>query len=366
MMLLPLALAAAAILLPATASATTAATPPTPPTSAATASASSRDITKILNAERSAHASGSGLHPFATTGGSSSFTPLPDVYPVGKTGGFAVDVVHGVAARYPSPAMNHRNLPIEIWYPAASGRISSSDTFWATARGGHFPLIVFAAGYNSNPDTYQPFLHALAAQGYIVAAPVFPIEASIAGAAPAGRSNTEMLNQMWDMSTVISQMINYARQPGNFLGAAMSQTQIGVIGHSDGAMTVAGMTMSTSFNDRRIKMAVVMSGAGPLGLSWNNRHVVPLMVEQATGDPYNNPANSQWLFNHVTGSRSYLTVAGPYHIWPLIGNDKVSDLVRRSVVGDLNVTLKGAGMPVFFSMVGAGDTPGFTSLKFAT
>ena len=363
MMLLPLALAAAATLLPATASATTAASPPT---SAVTASASSRDITKILNSERSSHASGSGLHPFATTGGSSSFTPLQDVYPVGKTGGFAVDKVHGVAARYPLPAMSVRNLPIEIWYPAASGPISSSDNFWAIARGGHFPLIVFAPGFNANPDTYQPFLHAIAAQGYIVAAPVFPIEASIAGAAPAGRSNTEILNQMWDMSTVISQMITYARTPGNFLGAAMSQTQIGVIGHSDGAMTVAGMTMSTSFNDVRIKMAVVMSGAAPDGLTWNNRRVVPLMVEQATGDPYNNPANSQWLFNHVSGPRDFLTVAGPYHIWPLIGNDKVSDLVRRAVIGDLNVTLKNAGMPVFFSMFGAANTPGFTALKFAT
>jgi hypothetical protein len=168
------------------------------------------------------------------------------------------------------------------------------------------------------------------------------------------------------MSTVISQMIRYAHQPGNFLGAAMSQTEIGVIGHSDGAMTVAGMTMSTSFNDARIKMSVVMSGAGPLGLSWNNRRVVPTMVEQATGDPYNNPANSQWRFNHVSGSRSYLTVDGPYHIWPLIGNDQVSDLVRRSVIGDLNVTLKNAGMPTFFSMFGAADTPGFTSLQFAS
>ena len=362
MMLLPLALAAAATLLPATASATTAATPPT---SAATATAASRDITRILNAERGSHASGSRLRPFATTGGD-GFTPLQDIYPVGKTGGFAVDKVHGVAARYPSPAMSVRNLPIEIWYPAASGPISSSDNFWATARGGHFPLIVFAAGFDANPDTYQPFLHAIAAQGYIVAAPVFPMEASIAGAAPAVRSNAEIVNQMWDMSTVISQMITYAHQPGNFLGAAMSQTQIGVIGHSDGAMTVAGMTMSTSFNDVRIKMSVVMSGAGPMGLTWNNRRVVPTLIEQATADPYNAPSSSQWLFNHVTGPRSYLTVAGPYHIWPLIGDDKVSDLVRRTVIGDLNVTLKGAGMPTFFSMYGAGNTPGVTALKFAS
>ena len=361
MMLVPLALAAAATVLPASASASAG---PTPPTSAITAPATSRDITKILNAERSAHSSSGKLHPFATTG--SAFTPLRDVFPVGKTAGYTVDTARGTPARYPSPALSHRNLPIEIWYPAASGRISSSDTFWATARGGHFPLIVFAAGYDANPDTYQPFLHAIAAQGYIVAAPVFPIEASIAGAAPAGRSNAEMLNQMYDMSAVITQMISYARQPGNFLGAAMSQTQIGVIGHSDGAMTVAGMTMSTSYNDPRIKVAVVMSGAAPLGLTWNKRKVVPLMVEQAAKDPYNNPANSQWLFNHVTGSRAYLTVAGTYHIWPLIGNDKVSDVVRRSVIGELGITLKNGGMPAFWSMVIAANTPGVTSLKFAT
>jgi dienelactone hydrolase len=362
MMLLPLALAAAATVLPASASASAG---PTPPTSAITAPATSRDLTKILNAERSAHSSSGKLHPFATTG-ASSYSMLKDVVPVGKTAGYTIDTARGVAARYPSLALSVRKLPIEIWYPAASGPISSSDTFWATARSGHFPLIVFAPGYNSNPDTYQPFLHAIAAQGFVVASPVFPIEASIAGAAPAGRSNAEILNQMYDMSSVITQMIDYARQPGNFLGAAMSQTQIGIIGHSDGAMTVAGMTMSTSYNDPRIKTAVVMAGAGPQGLTWNKRKVVPTMVEQATGDPYNEPANSQWLYNHVTGSRDYLTVAGPYHIWPLIGNDEVSDLVRRTVITELTLTLKGGNPAAFWAMLASGDTPGFTSLQFAS
>ncbi len=361
MMLLPLALAAAATLLPVSASATAAATPPT---RASTAPAASRDITKILNAEGGARASSGKLHPFATTG--TTFTPLRDVYPVGTTAGFTIDTARGTPARFPSPAMSVRKLPISIWYPAAAGPISSSDTFWAIARSGHFPLVVFAAGYDASPQTYQPFLHAIAAQGYIVAAPLFPVEATISGAAPPGRSNAEIVNQMYDMSAVITQMIDYARQPGNFLGAAMSQTQIGVIGHSDGAMTVAGMTMSTSYNDPRIKMAVVMSGASPLGLTWNKRKVVPLMVEQATRDPYNAPSSSQWLFNHVTGSRSYLTVAGYYHLWPLIGNNKIADLVRRSVIGELNVTLKNGGMRAFWPMLIAANTPGFTSLKFAT
>jgi predicted alpha/beta hydrolase len=358
MMLLPLALAAAATVLPACTAPSTAATPPI---SAVAASSTSRDITKILNTERGAHAS--KLHPFATTG--NTYVPLKDVFPVGKAGGYAVDSARGVAARSPLPAASTRTLPIEIWYPASSGPISSTDTFWAIARNGHFPLVVFAPGFNANPDTYQPFLHAIAAQGFIVAAPVFPIEASIDGAAPASRSNTEILNQMYDMSAVISQMLAYARQPGNFLGGAMSQTQIGVIGHSDGAMTVAGMTMSTSYSDPRIKAAIVMNGAGPMGLTWNKRKVVPTMVEQATGDPYNAPSNSQWLFGHVAGSRDYLSVSGPYHIWPLIGDDKVSDLVRRSVITNLDLTLKSPGWPTWWAMVAAANTPGYTALKFA-
>ncbi len=357
LMLLPLALAAAAVLVPGALPASAASGP-------SAVIPANRDISKIAAAERNAHKiTGHALKPFATTAG---YSFLKDVYPVGKTAGITVDQARGVAARYPSPASSVRTLPISIWYPAASGKVSSGDTFWATARKGHFPLIVFAAGYNSSPETYEPFLHALAAQGYIVAAPLFPIEGAIAGAAPAGRSNTEMLNQMYDMSATITQMITYARQPGNFLGWAMSQTEIGVIGHSDGAMTVAGMTMSTSYSDPRIKAVAVMSGAGPYGLTWNNRKVVPTLVEQPNQDPYNSPSNSQWLFNHVTGSRDYLTVAGPYHIWPLIGNDETADLTRRVVIAHFNSFLKNGGFPAFWQLVIAGNTPGYTSLRFAS
>jgi hypothetical protein len=348
LMLLPLAVAVVATLLPAAL-----------PAAAAISPAATRNMTAIVNAERGAHTG--FLQPLATT----AFTALRDVYPVGKTIGVTVDTARAVAARWPRAASKVRTLPISIWYPATSGAISKSDTFWAKVRTGHFPLIVFAAGFNSSPETYQPFLHAIAAQGYIVAAPLFPISGAIAGAAPARRSNAEMLNQMYDVSAVITQMIKYAKSP-DFLGWAMSQTQIGVIGHSDGAMTVAGMTMSTSYSDVRVKVAAVMSGAGPYGLAWNHRRVVPLIVEQATQDPYNAAANSQWLFNAVKGPRAYLTVKGPYHIWPLIGNDRVADVVRRAVIAHLDGTLKSGGTAAFWRFASAGNTPGLTSLRFAS
>ena len=355
--LVPIAALAALVLAGVTLPAS-AATPPNPPAP----SVRPRDVTAIQKAETAAHSS--KLKPLATTG--ASFTPLPDAYPVGKTMGFAVDHAKPTPARYPNPALNYRNLPISIWYPAASGPISKNDIFWARARIGHFPLIVFAPGFNSNPDTYEVFLHDLAAQGYVVAAPTFPIEAPITGMAGPSRSNTEIIYQIYDMSAVITQMLAYSRVPGNFLNWAMSQTQIGVIGHSDGGMTVAGMTMSTSFVDPRVKTAVVMSGAGPYGLTWRNRKVVPLLMEQANQDPYNSPSSSAWLFNHVTGPRAYLTLNGPYHIWPLNGNDKIADLTRRAVVAQLNGELKNGGAVSFWQLLGAGNVTGYTGLHFAS
>jgi hypothetical protein len=350
------ALALAGVALPAAAA--TAPVNATPPAT----SAKPRDLTAIQKAETAAHST--RLKALATT--DSSFTPLPDLYPVGETMGFTVDHAKPTPARYPNPALPYRNLPISIWYPAASGAISKTDTLWAKALAGHFPLIVFAPGYNSNPATYEVFLHDLAAQGYIVAAPTFPIEAPIDGAAAPGRSNTEIIYQIYDMSTVISQMLAYARTPGNFLNWAMSQTQIGVIGHSDGGMTVAGMTMSTSYVDSRIKTAVVMSGAGPYGLTWRNRKVVPLLMEQANKDPYNSPSSAAWLFNHVTGPRAYLDLNGVYHIWPLNGSDKIADLTRRTVIAHLDGQLKAGGAGSFWQMIAAGNVTGYTGLHFAS
>ena len=347
------ALTLAAVTLPASA-----ANPPAP----SATSAKPRDITAIQKAEVAAHSR--KFRPMATTG--ASYTALPDAYPVGKTMGFTVDHAKSTPARYPNPALNYRNLPISIWYPAASGPVSKNDIIWANARAGYFPLIVFAPGFNSNPDTYEVFLHDLAAQGYVVAAPTFPMEAPIDGMAGPTRSNTEIIYQIYDMAAVITQMLAYSKTPGNFLSWAMSRTQIGVIGHSDGGMTVAGMTMSTSFVDPRVKTAVVMAGAGPYGLQWRNRKVVPLLMEQANKDPYNSPSSAAFLFNHVTGPRAYLELNGIYHIWPLIGDDKIADLTRRTVIAHLDGQLKGGGGASFWQMIAAGNVTGYTRLRFAS
>src|SRR5438067_11918700 len=58
------------------------------------------------------------------------------------------------------PAGEYRRLRTEIRRPA--------DAF------GRAPLIVFAHGYDSEPETYEPLIGAWASAGYVVAAPELP------------------------------------------------------------------------------------------------------------------------------------------------------------------------------------------------
>src|SRR5207245_1249996 len=138
--------------------------------------------------------------------------------------------------------------------------------------------------------------------GYVVAAPTFPIEGDIAGQGPAQRSPAEMVNQMYDLSAVITAV--QQRAAGNtWLHGTVNAGNVAVVGHSDGAMTVAGMELSSGYHDARPRTAVVLSGAAldVPGGSYGTRNTVPLLIEQATGDPYNNPANAQYLFDNAHG-----------------------------------------------------------------
>ena len=293
------------------------------------------------------------------------YVPLADAYPVGVRTETVYDVARDTAARWPSPAHAGRTLATTFYYPAAAGVMSAGEQPGAAPRLGSFPLVVFAHGFDVNPATYETFLHTLAAHGYVVAAPTFPIEGHIAGQGPAQRSPAEMNNQMFDLSAVITAV--QQRATGNtWLRGAVNAADIAVVGHSDGAMTVAGMQLSNGYNDSRPRTAVVLSGAALSvpGGSYGTRSTVPLLIEQATDDPYNSSANAQFLFDNAHGSKAYLQLTGGYHLWPLIGNNYIADLTRRAVIAQLDGQLK-ASATAFWSLANAGSRPGFTSITFA-
>ena len=97
-----------------------------------------------------------------------------------------------------------RTLPTEVWYPAdgASGGAPTADAP-PDATHGPYPLVLFAHGYAVTPDFYAPLLERWAAEGYVVAAPVFPILSGSDG----GASHVDYEKTFGDASFVITQVL---------------------------------------------------------------------------------------------------------------------------------------------------------------
>src|SRR5262249_34905440 len=98
--------------------------------------------------------------------------PVAPPYDVASVSWTVVDTSRSTPARATVPASTVRTLTMTIWYPAlAEGEQPSVS----------FPLVVFVHGYNGSAATYADLLAEIAAQGFVVAAPDFPLSSSAYG-----------------------------------------------------------------------------------------------------------------------------------------------------------------------------------------
>ena len=112
----------------------------------------------------------------------------------------------------PSGRIEPRELVTYVRYPAvgAPGAVDLAGAPAASANG-PFPLVVFAHGFAVTPALYAHLLQSWARAGYVVAAPVFPLENANA---PGGPDESDLINQPTDMRFVISRLLQ-----GNSAGA---------------------------------------------------------------------------------------------------------------------------------------------------
>ena len=116
-----------------------------------------------------------------------------------------------------------------------------------------FPLVVFAHGFAVSPEIYSRLLDSWALAGYVVAAPVFPVENPNA---PGGPDESDLPNQPGDMSFVVSRLTG----PASPLRGLIDPTRIAFAGQSDGAETALSAAYDRRFLDRRVDAAVILSG----------------------------------------------------------------------------------------------------------
>jgi dienelactone hydrolase len=243
--------------------------------------------------------------------------------------------------RLPDGRQVQRSLETVVRYPTA---------------GGSYPLIVFGHGYALTPARYDRLLRAWARAGYVVAAPVFPLENA---KAPGGPNESDLVNQPQDMSFVISRLLVMSGRPKGVLGQKIDPSRLAVAGHSDGAETALAVAYDHRFRDPRVRAAIVLSGATLPGMVPFPRGGPPLLAAQGTADATNARATTAAFFARAQRPKFLLWLLGASHLPPYTNQQPQLGIVERATIAFLDHYLKGSPLQLLRQ---AARRPGLTRL----
>jgi pimeloyl-ACP methyl ester carboxylesterase len=238
-------------------------------------------------------------------------------------------VDHSRSIRLPDGRRVPRTVETVVRYPTASGA---------------YPLVVFGHGFALTPATYARLLDAWAEAGYVVAAPAFPLGRADA---PGGPNESDIVNQPRDMSLVITRLLALNETPNGFLEGRIEPSRIAVAGHSDGAVTALAVAYDRRFADRRVRAAIVLSGAALGGMGPFVRRGVPLLAMQGTADPINPPAATSSYFELANRPKFLVWLLGASHRPPYTTEEPQLEVVEHTTIAFLDHYLKGRPLAAF-------------------
>ena len=221
---------------------------------------------------------------------------------------------------------------------------------------GPFPLIVFGHGFALSPQTYWSLLTAWARAGYIVAAPVFPLENS---ATPGGPTQVDLSNQPGDMAFIITRLLEATAAGRPPLGGLIDANRIAVAGHSDGGDSALALAEGPN-RDHRVSAALIMAGAELPGVGLDGGGP-PLLAIQGTADPVNAPAATDAFFGALGRPKYLVRLLGASHIPPYSSQQPQLSVVQRVTLAFLDRYLKG-GRSAADALSRAGNTAGIAAL----
>ena len=240
-------------------------------------------------------------------------SPSSPKYAVGVVTNTFVDSHRTTPAWNGSPQLPTRSLVTTILYPA-TGPTGGAPAQGATPEkaAGPYPLIVFAHGLGGTPQGYVNVLEAWASEGFVVAAPLFPLSnGDVAGGPDAG----DVVNQPQDMSFVINAVLADSRSPSGVLSGLVDPDEIGAAGHSNGAVTTLGLVANTCCFDSEVKAAVVMAGTTegfPPG-HYDFSKTPPLLLVHGTADQLIPYRSAPLIYDQARGPKALLTLVGGSH-----------------------------------------------------
>jgi dienelactone hydrolase len=255
-----------------------------------------------------------GAPPTGASQPQSTPAPAPSApFPVGLR---VLSLVDTTRAIHPNGTSQPRPLVTYVRYPALgpAGRTDLRNAPPA-ASAGPFPLVIFGHGFAVTPDLYKRLLAAWARAGYVVAAPVFPLENANA---PGGPDETDLVNQPQDVSFVISSLLAADRASGDPLAGLIDPSRIAVAGQSDGADTALALAYNGNFRDARVRAVISLAGAEIPGVSGFSfaRGEPPLLAVQGTADPINPPNLTDAFYEPAQPPKFRLNLLGAEHLPP--------------------------------------------------
>ena len=151
-----------------------------------------------------------------------------------------------------------------------------------------------------------------ASQGFVVAAPLFPLSnGNVSGGPDAG----DVVNQPEDMSYVISSVVVDSQLQSGTLSGLVNAHEIGAAGHSNGAVTTLGLVANTCCYDSAVKAAVVMAGTTegfPPG-HYELTKAPPLLLVHGTADQLIPYRSAPLIYNQARGPKGLLTLVEGSH-----------------------------------------------------
>jgi predicted dienelactone hydrolase len=225
---------------------------------------------------------------------------------------------------------------------------------------GPVPLVVFGHGFAVTPAYYFRLLDAWAAAGYVVAAPVFPLGSAHA---PGGPREADIVNQPRDMRFVITRLLALSAGRGSPLAGLIDRRRIAVSGQSDGGETALAVAYYRSYLDRRVRAAIILSGARLPGTVRPDfpQPSPPLLATQGTADTINRPRFTYDFFRVAPRPKYLLQLLGAGHLPPYTYQQPQLSIVERVTIAFLDRYL--AGVPdATRRLTRAGNVPGVSVL----
>ena len=223
-----------------------------------------------------------------------------------------VDPTRGTASRGDRPALADRPLVVTIRYPTA-GMPGPDDIVDAPGLL-PAPLVLFAHGYDISADRYSLLQHELASYGFVVAAPEFPMTSTVFDGAP---DEYDLPEQARDLSFLIDALSGPMAPPN--LSQLIAPGEVGLLGHSDGAVTVLLCAYAPRFADSRVGAVVAVSGDfDTFGGNWFTTEDPPLVAVHGEWDEINPFSSSELLVDNDPGPAMLVEVTSAQHLGAVV------------------------------------------------